>query len=244
VPLLFLIFGVTIMKCEEKYAPKNLDEALYPSKAVERRIMAYATKQLEGHILLWGPNGTSKSTIANLLPYAMDGDSAIVEDKHFDEILGQKNLKDYLRNACAWGNFTHGKPKFYLVFHEFDNNSEKLHKLWTAMDDLGDTLMVIITTNEPMSIHKSVRSRCTLINLPAITAKAFLPRAQQILQAEGLILPNYQVEYHLSQWEQFSDLRKYLACLDELLFMNNSGLPIPTAPQPTKPSLSIVEKKA
>jgi DNA polymerase III delta prime subunit len=112
------------------------------------------------------------------------------------------------------------------------------------MDDLGDTLMVIITTNEPMSIHKSVRSRCTLINLPAITAKAFLPRAQQILQAEGLILPNYQVEYHLSQWEQFSDLRKYLACLDELLFMNNSGLPIPTAPQPTKPSLSIVKKKA
>ena len=184
------------MKCEEKYAPQNLNEVLYPSVAVERRIMAYATKQLEGHILLWGPNGTSKTTIANLLPCAIDGTNAIVEDKHFDEILGQKNLKDYLRNACALGNFAEGKPKFYLVFHEFDNNSEKLHKLWTAMDDLGDMLMVIITTNEPMNIHKSVRDRCDLINLPAVTAKAFLPRAQYILKAEGLVLPDYQVEYH------------------------------------------------
>lgn len=232
------------MKCEEKYAPKNLNEVLYPSAAVERRIKAYASKDLEGHILLWGPNGTSKTTIANLLPYAIDGQYAVIEDKHFEDVLGQKNLKDYLRNACVTGRFAEGTPKFYMVFHEFDNNSSKLDKLWTAMDDLGDMLMVIITTNEPMKIPPSIRSRCDSINLPAVAAKAFLPRAQQILQAEGLILPDYQVEYHLTQWEHFSDLRKYLRCLDELLFLNKNGLPIASAPQPTKPSLSIVKKKA
>lgn len=230
------------MKCEIKYAPKNLDEVLYPSVAVERRIKAYARKDLEGHILLWGPNGTSKTTVANLLPYAIDGANAIVEDKHFDEILGQKNLKDYLRNACAMGRLVDGSSKFYMVFHEFDNNSSKLHKLWTAMDDLGDMLMVIITTNEPMDIHKSVRSRCDLINFPAVTVKAFLPRAQEILQAEGLILPDSQVEYHLKQWEQFGDLRRYLRCLDELLLLNSSGLTIPNVPQLVKPSLSVVKK--
>ncbi len=229
------------MKCEIKYAPQNLNEVLYPSVAVERRIKAYANKDLEGHVLLWGPNGTSKTTIANLLPQAIDGESAIVEDKHFDEILGQKNLKDYLHNACVTGRFAYGSSKFYMVFHEFDNNSSKLDKLWTAMDNLGDMLMVIITTNEPMNIHKSVRSRCDLINFPAVAAKSFLPRAQQILKAEGLILPDYQVEYHLAKWEQFGDLRKYLRCLDELLFLNNNGLPIAPAPLPTKPSLSVVK---
>jgi len=193
------------MKCEIKYAPQNLDEVLYPSVAVERRIKAYANKELEGHVLLHGPNGTSKTTIANLLPYAIDGGNAIVEDKHFDEILGQKNLKDYMRNACALNRWSEGAPKFYMVFHEFDNNSEKLHKLWTAMDDLGDMLMVIITTNEPMNIHRSVRDRCDLINLPTVLAKSFLPRAQEILKAEGLMLPDYQVQYHLEQWEQFGD---------------------------------------
>lgn len=230
------------MKCEIKYAPQNLDEVLYPSVAVERRIKAYANKELEGHVLLHGPNGTSKTTIANLLPYAIDGENAIVENKHFDEILGQKNLKDYLHNACVTGRFAYGSSKFYMVFHEFDNNSSKLDKLWTAMDNLGDMLMVIITTNEPMNIHKSVRSRCDLINFPAVTAKGFLPRAQQILASEGLMLPDYQVLYHLEQWEQFGDLRKYLRCLDELLFLKNSGLPIPCPSQPVKPSLSVVKK--
>lgn len=230
------------MKCEIKYAPKNLDEVLYPSVAVERRIKAYASKELEGHILLWGPNGTSKSTVADLLPYAIDGENAIVEDKHFDEILGQKNLKDYLRNACVTGQFAYGSSKFYMVFHEFDNNRSKLDKLWTAMDDLGDMLMVIITTNEPMDIHPSIRDRCKTINFPMVQVKEFLPRAQEILQAEGLILPDYQVEYHLKQLEQFGSLRKYLGCLDELLYMNNNGLPIANAPQPVKPSLSVVKK--
>ncbi len=229
------------MKCEEKYAPQNLNEVLYPSVAVERRIKAYASKDLEGHIMLHGPNGTSKTTIANLLPYAIDGDNAIVEDKHFEDVLGQKNLKDYLRNACSINQFTEGTPKFYMVFHEFDNNSTKLHKLWTAMDDLGDMLMVIISTNEPMDIHKSVRDRCTLVSLPAVKVKDFLPRAQYILKAEGLILPDHQVEYHLAQWEQFGSLRKYLACLDELLFLNKNGLPIPAAPSPVTPVLTIVK---
>jgi replication-associated recombination protein RarA len=232
------------MKCEEKYAPQNLNEVLYPNTAVERRIKAYASKGLEGHILLHGPNGTSKTTIANLLPYAIDGQYAVIEDKDFEDILGQKNLKEYLRNACSINQWSVNEPKFYMVFHEFDNNSSKLHKLWTAMDDLGDMLMVIITTNEPTNIHPSVRDRCDVIGLPAVTVKSFLPRAQYILKAEGLVLPDYQVEYHLAQWEKFGSLRKYLRCLDELLLLKSSGLPIPAAPQPTKPSLSVVRKKA
>lgn len=232
------------MKCEEKYAPQNLSEVLYPNTAVERRIKAYASKGLEGHILLHGPNGTSKTTIANLLPYAIDGQYAVIEDKDFEDILGQKNLKEYLRNACSINQWSVNEPKFYMVFHEFDNNSSKLHKLWTAMDDLGDMLMVIITTNEPTNIHPSVRDRCDVIGLPAVTVKSFLPRAQYILKAEGLVLPDYQVEYHLAQWEKFGSLRKYLRCLDELLLLKSSGLPIPAAPQPTKPSLSVVRKKA
>ena len=231
------------MKTEVKYAPQNLNDVIYPNTATALRINGYATKQLEGHIMLHGPNGTSKTSIAKLLPYAIDGQNAVIEDKHFDDVLGQKNLKDYLRNACSYNQFT-GGSKFYLVFNEFDNTSTKLHKLWTAMDDLSDMLMVIITTNEPMSIHKSIRSRCALVQMPAVTANAFLPRAQQILQAEGLVLPDYQVLYHLKQVEQFGDLRKYCRCLDELIFLNNSGLPIPAAPSPVAPVLTVVKAKS
>ena len=57
-------------------------------------------------------------------------------------------------------------------------------------------------------------------------------------------LPDYQVLYHLKQVEQFGDLRKYCRCLDELIFLNNSGLPIPAAPSPATPVLTVVKAKS
>ena len=61
------------MQFEIKYAPKNLNEVIYPNVAVQRRIQGYATGQLEGHIILHGPNGTGKTTLANLLVRAIGG---------------------------------------------------------------------------------------------------------------------------------------------------------------------------
>lgn len=228
------------MKCEIKYAPTNLNEVLYPSAAVERRIKAYASKDLEGHILLWGPNRTSKTTIANLLPYAIDGVDAVVDDKTADELLAMKDLKGYLARSCDYYVTFGSCSKYFLVLNEFDYTKGRLDKFWLAIDAMGDKLMVIITTNNPMDINKSVRTRFDLINIPAVPAKLFLPRAQQILQAEGLILPDSQVEHHLSQHDQFGELTRYLRCLDELLFLNKNGLPIAPAPKVVKPALKVV----
>lgn len=230
------------MKTEIKYAPKNLNEVLYPSIAVERRIKAYASKDLEGHILLWGPNRTSKTTIANLLPYAIDGVDAVIDDKTADELLAMKDLKGYLENACNYYVGLGSCSKYFLVLNEFDYTKGRIDKFWTAMDAMGDMLMVIITTNNPMDISKSIRSRFDLINIPAVPVNLFLPRAQQILQAEGLILPDSQVEYHLNKHDEFGELTRYLRCLDELLFMNKNGLPIPAAPKIVKPALKVVKK--
>jgi replication-associated recombination protein RarA len=230
------------MKCEIKYAPTNLNEVLYPSVAVERRIKGYASKDLEGHILLWGPNRTSKTTIANLLPFAIDGVDAVIDDKTTDELLAIKDLKGYLSNACDCYVRLGSCSKYFLVLNEFDYTKGRLDKFWQAIDAMGDMLMVIITTNNPMDINKSIRSRFDLINIPAVPAKFFLPRAQQILQAEGLILPHSQVEYHLNQHDEFGELTRYLRCLDELLFLNKNGLPIPTPPKTVKPALTIVNK--
>lgn len=81
------------MKTAIKYKPQTLSDVIYPNIAVERRIAGYATGQLEGHLLLWGPNGTGKTTVADLLPYAISGQNACIEDKDFDELLSKKDLK-------------------------------------------------------------------------------------------------------------------------------------------------------
>lgn len=214
------------MKCEIKYAPNNLDEVIFPSTAVQRRIMGYATGQLSGHIILHGPNGTGKTTVANLLVKELGNGQPYVDRRDVDELLANPDLKMYLKQGAAFSAMTVSE-KLFLVLNEFDNAKKNLSKFWTALDACGDGVMAVITTNEPMDIHKSIRSRCDVIEFPGITATAALERVQYCLKAEGLDLPDPQVLHYLKAYEHLLDLRKYFKVADEILYLWRNGDPMP-----------------
>lgn len=222
------------MNVEIKYSPKTLDEVIYPNQATALRVKGYGAGHFSGHVMFHGPRGTAKTTTARLLIEAIGGPDAQIENKYFEDLLRMDDLKGYLQRASHFS-------KFFLLLNEFDNANTSLHKLWNAMDDLGSKLMVVITTNEPIDIHPSIRSRSQMIEFPAITATAVLPRAQEILKAEGLNLPNAQILSYLKKEERHGDLRKYMATLNELLYINQNKLNFPTW-SGQKPNLTLASK--
>lgn len=226
------------MKIADKYKPTNLGEVIYPNEAVRIRIQAYMSGQIEGNLLLWGPNGTGKTSVADLLPQYISGTSPQV-DADFESILKRNDLGNYIANSCSVADLC-GHKKHFMVFHEFDNARGNISEFWTAMDKYSSRLMAIITTNDPMKLHKSLRSRCDEIHFPALSARQVLPRAQKILSAEGVTLPDAQVLYYLTQIEHFGDLRKYFAKLDEILYLHKTGGSFPPAPSLTnKPKIKF-----
>ena len=221
-----------------KYTPASLNEIVYPDVATELRVKSLGNGTLNGHAILHGPRGTAKTTTAELLVHAIGGSGARIESD-FKNLMAMPNLKGYLKQGCFNANLFY-QSKLFLLFNEFDNYKPTPYQLWDAMDELqSEGLMLIITTNDLMAIHPSVRSRCRLIEFPAITASAMLSRAQQILTAEGVRLPNRQVLEYLRGVERFGDLRKYLDCIEELLLLNSNGLPMPQW-SGQKPSLTVV----
>ncbi len=90
--------------------------------------------------------------------------------------------------------------------------------------------MMILTTNNPMSIAQSVRSRSDEINFPALTPQQFLSRAQYMLSAENINLPNAQDLHYLVQIQHTPDLRKYCRKVDELIYLVQNNLPLPPFP--------------
>jgi len=222
------------MKCEIKYAPNQLDEVIYPNVGVERRINGYATKQLEGHIILHGPNGTGKSSLANLLIKEIGNQHPEVERKDADELLAQPDLKKYLKQASAYAAMTTSE-KFFLILNEFDYSKKNLNKFWTALDACGDGVMAIITTNQPMDVHASIRSRCDVIEMPGVCAEAALQRIQYCLSMEGVNLPDAQVLHYLKLQEQFFDLRRYFRVADQIIYLIKNNLPMPPWTSNPKP---------
>jgi DNA polymerase III delta prime subunit len=211
---------------------------VYPNAATELRVKSLGDGRLSGHVIFYGPRGTAKTTTANLLAKTIGGQNAHIES-NFEKLMAMPDLMFYLKQGCHFAKlFT--SSKFFLLFNEFDNYKGTPYQLWDAMDLLqSEGLMLIITTNDLMAIHPSIRSRCRLIEFPAITASAMLPRAQQILSAEGLALPDAQALSYLKGQERFGDLRKYADLIDELLLIQKSELAMPPW-SGQKPSLKVI----
>jgi DNA polymerase III gamma/tau subunit len=62
----------------QKYTPKQLTDVIFQNAGVEARVNAYANGRLGGNILLYGPNGTGKTSLANLLPNLISGNGAYI----------------------------------------------------------------------------------------------------------------------------------------------------------------------
>jgi len=214
------------MKCEIKYAPNELDEVIYPNLGTERRIKGYASKQLEGHIILHGSNGTGKTSIANLLAKEIGNQQPDVELKDADALLAIPDLKKYLLHASGFAAMTTSE-KYFLILNEFDYSKKNIHKFWTALDACGDGVMAIITTNQLMDIHPSIRSRCDMIEMTGVSATAALQRVQYCLRMEGISLPDAQVLHYLKNKEHFFNLRKYFGVADELIYLSQNNLSMP-----------------
>lgn len=229
------------MSVEKKYAPNTLDDVVFCDAATEMRVKAYASGGMSGHVILYGPNGTGKSTVAKLLTVAISGEQAMIEDKSLDELLALKDLKGYLKQTAFSAKMAYDS-KYYLFYDEADAYKGNMAKFWTAVDSCGDDLMMIFTTNNPLAIPASIRSRADEIGFEALTPQQFLARAQRILIAEGVSLPNRDVLFYLSQTNGVNDLRKFCRKLDELIFLTKSSQPLPPVPVPAanQRSLKIV----
>lgn len=227
------------MKTQNKYAPVSLNHVIYPSTAVALRIQAYAAGQLEGHVMLYGPNGTGKTTVAKLLVDAIGGTDAQLEQKDMDVLLGMSKLKDYIKASCAVARLT-TSGKYFIVLNEFDKVKKGVSDFWTGLDACDGDVMAIITTNDPMAIDRAIRSRFDMIDMCGIPAVQALPRVQFALRAEGLSLPDAQVLHYLKQVEHMMDFRKYFKKADELIFLRDSGLQFPAWNGAPKPVLKAI----
>jgi len=213
------------MNLMTKYAPKTIDDVIFVNPTSKTVVDMLLNGSSAGHLVLHGPNGTGKTSLAHLLPEAIGGSDAWVEPKQFEDILSMKGLREYMSRCCNLARLV--PTKYFAVWHELDNTKMRQDLFWTALDSMGDDAMLIVTTNHPAKLHPSLLNRCQRVEMPRIPPETILARAQWILQQEGVTLPDDQTLHYLRRACASGSLREYMRALEIIIHLQSSGKALP-----------------
>ncbi len=151
----------------ERMRPRSLDEVIgqehliAPGKLIERMIQGGRLSSL----ILWGPPGTGKTTLASLIAGATDADFV-----PFSAVLsGIRELRDAIATA-AERLAQHGRRTVLFV--------DEIHRLNKAQQDAflphvekGTVLLIGATTENPsFEVIAPLLSRAAVVTLEALTA--------------------------------------------------------------------------
>lgn len=174
----------------ERHAPKNLNDLVFADKATRQRIDDYANGTCDGHILLHGPFGTGKSTVARMIAEQrlQAFPSARPEMLHASHITKAKMATIRNRLGNGWNTMI-GVGRAMTLIDEIDQvGKSEQHSLRDVMDTCANDQSYIFTTNELHNVDRGLADRCDVIGIPSIKSTQWQLRADEILKAEGVTL--------------------------------------------------------
>jgi DNA polymerase III delta prime subunit len=187
-----------LIRKDSKYEPKTINDIIWGNTESRLRIedivsgaeaLPYCGKSA---ILLYGVFGTGKTTLANLLPNAIEKgrsneDLAIEADFiACQQGFNGPQVMSLIERVLSKTSFN-ASGLHYFVLDEVDN----LTKL--AQQSLKSSLntnrgIFILTTNNISELDKGLKDRCVLVEMNAAAISDYLPLAKNLVSDMGVVM--------------------------------------------------------
>ena len=209
------------MNTEWKYAPKSLDEYIFANDETKDTVMQYVEGGARRPLILHGFFGTGKSLLAELIPKAIDGPNVMVDKIDGSDLVNKSQQIENLDRPEQFDKLfePENQSRWYMVIEEMSVDVKAKEVLRVLLDKMSRRTQFIFTTNELHKIDGAVQSRSAVVQIDPLTAEQFLPRAEHILEAEGVRIPRDLLEKILEDvYVNYPDNREYYKTLDRLIF--------------------------
>lgn len=208
------------MDTQNKYRPQRIEDFVFATDRLERQIARYASGQSSRPLILHGKYGTGKSTLADLIPRAIDGPAVIVNKIKFECLNSNDEVRKLFTRSKQFDKFfTHGdQSRNYIVVEEVNFDPRAKGALRDSLDEMAGRDLAIFTTNEVAKIDQGLLSRAEVVEVPPVPPDRFLKHAQKVLRSEGLSIAETAIlEVLESVYELHHDNRAYYKALDEVI---------------------------
>ena len=205
----------------EKYRPNKADGYVFVDESQREQVQAWIRDGSIPHLMLSGPAGTGKTTLAKLLINELDIDEFDVMYANGSKEARKIEWVDKLISFCQTMPF--GAFKVVLIDEaDYMNPTSVQPALRNLMEDYSQSVRFILTCNYPIRIIAPLHSRCQGFHITKTDHTEFTARVATVLVTEG-------VEFDLDTLDTYvkatyPDLRK---CLNLVQPNSQSGTLVP-----------------